>query len=141
MTEIETLLSELDPSYVSMGYTSYEECLADFEETLLSEFTTENIRTMLSEEDIESKYSEIINTAECIIEDGKIQISLNLSSISIDEYIGEFKDEFEELGIDSDNLVESMVDTWNSYIEEVGYNGAIESLYSTVMGTYEMFSF
>ena len=141
MTEIETLLSSLDPSYVSMGYTSYDECLADFEETLLSECTTENIRTMLSEEDVDSKYAEIINTAECIVEDGKIQISLNLSSISIDEYIGEFADEFEELGIDSDNLVESMVDTWNSYIDEVGYDGAIESVYSTVMETYEMFSY
>ncbi len=141
MTEIETLISSLDPSYVSMGYTSYEECLADFEETVLSECTTENIRNVLSEEDSASKYAEIINTAECIVEDGKIQISLNLSSISIDEYIGEFKDQFEEIGIDSDNLVESVVETWNSYIDEVGYNGAIEGVYSMIMGTYEMFSF
>ena len=141
MTEIETLISSLDPSYVSMGYTSYDECLADFEETVLSECTTENIRSMLSEEDVDSKYAEIINTAECVVEDGKIQISLNLSSISIDEYIGELKDQFEEMGIDSDNLVESVVDTWISYIDEVGYNGAIEGVYSMIMGTYEMFSF
>ena len=139
MTEIEELLVTLDPAYEKTGYSSAEEMLKDFEETILTVCTTENIRSVLSENDTDSKYAEIIKTAECVVEDGKIQVSLNLSSISIDEYIGKVEDELVEMGIDPDNVVESAVEAWNSYINDVGYNGAIESVYKVVTGTYDMF--
>lgn len=141
MDNLEEFVQALSPT-ASLGleFDSYEAMLADFEEEVLSGFTTDELRASLSEEDIDSKYSEIIKTAECTVEDGKIQISFNLSSIKIDDYIGEFRDELEAMGIDPDNLVESAVETWNAYIDEEGYNGAIEEVYSTVIGTYEMFN-
>lgn len=141
ISEIDELVKQID-STADMGleYDSYESFLADFESGLAESFTTESFRDGLSDE-IDEEYSEIIDTAECSVEDGKIQISLNLSSINIDTYIMNYKTELEELGIDPDNFVESVVNLWNETVEEVGYDTLINEVYSMVIGTYDAFSY
>lgn len=141
MSDMERIVKEIDPTAdLGIEYDSYESYLADFEAGLEEVFSTETIRTALSEE-LDEEYSEIINTAEVSIEDKKIQISFNLSSIKIDTFIMNYRTELEELGIDPDNFVESVVNLWNETVEEVGYDTLINELYSTVIGTYNMFSY
>ena len=133
LSDIEELVQEIDPTAdLGIEYSSYEEMLEEIESILENDLTTKELQTALSEE-LGSEYQEIADSAECIVEDGKIQISFDLTSIDLDSYISEYSAELEELGIDSENVVESLVTVWNEYIDEVGYGGLIEEAMSALM--------
>lgn len=140
ISDIERLMQQIDPTAdIRFEYDSYESFLADFEVALEESFSTESLRNSLSEE-LSEENSEIINTAESLLEDKKIQISLNLSSIKIDTFIMNYRDELEELGIDPDNLIESIVELWNENVDKEEYATLINELYTMIFDTYNMFS-
>lgn len=110
-------------------YESYEDCLAGFEDEVLSELTTENLQTAMAEDETAADYAEYL---EVVAEDGKIQISVDLREVDLDSYIGEYSEELTNLGIDTENVVESAVKSWNEYIDENGYDGLMEELMALV---------
>lgn len=116
-------------------YESYEDCLADFEATFEEELTTENIQATMAEDETVAAYADYVS---CVMEDGKVQIGVDLTEVDLNTYVEQYSAELEELGIDPENVVESAVEVWNNYINENGYEGLLNTIMTQIESSTEV---